>query len=49
MVAVLVEAIKEQNNIINQLKTDVEILKQKKTRTRKPKTTSESENTIDST
>jgi len=47
MVAVLVEAMKEQNNIINQLKADVEILKQKKTRTRKTKTTSDSENSKD--
>ena len=47
MVAVLVEAIKEQNNIINQLKNDVELLKQKKTRTRKPKSSSDSENSKD--
>ena len=47
MVAVLVEAVKEQNNIINQLKNDVELLKQKKTRTRKTKTTSDSENSKD--
>jgi hypothetical protein len=49
MVAVLVEAMKEQNNIINQLKADVELLKQKKTRTRKTKSSTESENTTDST
>jgi len=48
MVAVLVEAMKEQNNIINQLKADVEMLKQKKTRTRKPKSNSDSENSTES-
>jgi hypothetical protein len=42
-----VEAIKEQNNVIKQLKTDVELLKQKKTRTKKTKLTSDSENTTD--
>ena len=47
LVAVLVEAIKEQNNVIKQLKTDVELLKQKKTRVKKTKSTSDIENTTD--
>ena len=44
LVAVLVEAFKEQNNVINQLKTDVELLKQKKTRTKKTISTTDCEN-----